>query len=146
VRDVALAVLVGLTSLAAYRLGARRLGLARAGLGGAVRATLEAVGLGVLFLAANLTLAALAIAAARALTGRFVPVYAIDDLAFVAVSLLQGVLFRWWWRRGRARDAGRTPRSGEPLRGRGRDHGRLRPPSGFAGGAGSTLIHREEDQ
>jgi hypothetical protein len=96
VRDVAFAVLVGLTSLAAYLLGARRNSVSRPGLGAAVRATLETVGLGVLFLAANLTLAALTVVLARAITGRFVAVYAIDDLAFTAVSLLQGILCRWW--------------------------------------------------
>ena len=51
-----------------------------------------------LFLAANLTLAAIVIALARAVTGRFVAVYAIDDLAFGALSLLQGIAFRWWLR------------------------------------------------
>ena len=95
-RDVAFVVLVGLTSGAAYLLGARRLGLSRAGLGTAARATLEAIGLGVLFLAANLGLAAVGVALARALTGAFVSVYTIDDLAIAAVSLLQGILFRWW--------------------------------------------------
>lgn len=99
-RDVTFVILVGLTSLAAYLLGARRLGLSRPGLGAATRATLEAVGLGVLFLAANLTLATLAVALARAVTGGFVSVYAIDDLALVAVSLLQGLLFRGWRDRG----------------------------------------------
>jgi hypothetical protein len=100
VRDVAFAVLVGLTSLAAYLLGARRNSVSRPGLGAAVRATLETVGLGVLFLVANLTLAAVAVALARAATGRFVSVYAIDDLALGAVSLVQAVLFRWWLARG----------------------------------------------
>ena len=98
--DVAFVILVGLTSLAAYLLGARRFGLSRPGLRAATRATLEAVGLGVLFLVANLALAALAVALARAVTGGFVPVYAIDDLALVAVSLLQGFFFRWWRDRG----------------------------------------------
>jgi hypothetical protein len=100
VRDLVFIVLVGLTSLAAWLLGARRRRLSRAGLGAAARATLETVGLGVLFLAANLALAALAVVLARALTGRFVSIYVIDDLALVAVSFLQAVCFRWWWDRG----------------------------------------------
>jgi hypothetical protein len=96
VRDLFLVTLVALTSAAAYAIGRRRVGLSRQGLGDASRATLEAVGLGVLFLAANLALAALAVALSRAATGRFVSVYAIDDLALTAVSLLQGIVFRWW--------------------------------------------------
>lgn len=99
-QDLALVVLVGLTSLAAYRYGARRLGLSHPGLAAAGRATLEAVGLGVLFFAANLGLAALGVALARAATGGFVSMYAIDDLALASVSLLQGTLFRWWCERG----------------------------------------------
>jgi hypothetical protein len=100
VRDLVFVVLVGLTSLAAWLLGARRRKLSRPGLGAAARATLETVGLGVLFLAGNLALAVLAVVLARALTGRFVSIYAIDDLALVAVSFLQAVCFRWWWDRG----------------------------------------------
>lgn len=99
-RDAVFVLLVVVTSFAAWLLGARRRGLSRAGLGAAARATLETVGLSVLFLAANLALAALAVVLARAVTGRFVSIYAIDDLALVAVSFLQGVCFRWWWDRG----------------------------------------------
>jgi len=100
VREVVLIILVGLSSLAAYRLGACRLRLSRPGLRAATRATLESVGLGVLFLAANLALATLAVGLARVVTGGFVSVYMIDELTVVAVSLLQGALFRWWWDRG----------------------------------------------
>lgn len=95
-RSVALVAVVALTSVAAYLIGARRLGLARPHLGAAIRATLEAVGLGVFFLAANLALAALTVALARAAAGRFVSVYSIDDLTLAVASLLQGIVFRWW--------------------------------------------------
>ena len=98
--EVALVLLVGLSSLAAYGLGARGAGRSRAGLGAATRATLETVGLGVLFLVANLGLATLTVALARVVTGRFVSLYAIDELVLVAVSLLQGIFFRWWRDRG----------------------------------------------
>src|SRR5262249_53172641 len=47
-------VLVALTSLATYLLGTRRLGLPRPGLGNAVQATLETIGMGVVFLMLNL--------------------------------------------------------------------------------------------
>ena len=96
VYDVGFVVLVGLTSLAAYLAGARWRALSRVGLPAAVRATLETVGLAVLFMAGNLVLAALGVALARLLTGRFVAVYAIDDLALTGASVLQAILFRWW--------------------------------------------------
>jgi hypothetical protein len=98
VRAAAVVVLAALTSLGAHLLGVRRLGLPPSGVGPAARATLEAVGLAALFLAANLVLAGLAVALGRSVAG-FVSLYAIDDLALAAVSLLQGFLFRWWWGR-----------------------------------------------
>jgi hypothetical protein len=90
-------VLVALTSLAAYLVGTRRLGLPRPGLGIAVQATLEAIGMGVIFLALNLGLGILAIALVRAGRGHFVSAYTIDDLALAMISLFQGIIFRWWW-------------------------------------------------
>lgn len=98
-RDVALIVLVGLSSLAGYLLGTRRFGLSPPGLAAAAQATLEAIGMAAVFLVANLGLAALGVALGRTVTGGFVSVYAVDDLALVAASLLQGFLFRWWWGR-----------------------------------------------
>ena len=56
----------------------------------------KAIGLGVVFLAVNLALTVLPILAARAWTGRFVSVYGIDEVTIAAVSLLQGLVFRWW--------------------------------------------------
>jgi hypothetical protein len=96
VQDAALLAVVALSSVAAYLIGTRGLGLSRRDLGAAIRVTLEAVGLGVLFLVANLPLAALTVALARAAVGRFVSVYSIDDLALTVASLLQGIVFRWW--------------------------------------------------
>ena len=46
---------LGVTCLAAYLWGTRRVGLSGAGLRDALAATLETIGLAVLFLAANLT-------------------------------------------------------------------------------------------
>jgi hypothetical protein len=99
VRGLSLAAILGLTSVVGYLIGARRLGLAGAGLRDAAAAALEAIGLGVLFLAANLALAVLPVLAARAWGGEFVSLYQIDDVTIAAVSLLQGLVFRWW--RGR---------------------------------------------
>jgi hypothetical protein len=90
-------VLVALTSLVAYLVGIRRLGSPDRGLAGAVAATFEAVGLAVLFLVANLGLTVFALALVRGVAGHFISVYAIDDLTLVSASLLQGVVFRWWW-------------------------------------------------
>jgi hypothetical protein len=99
VRDLAIAAL-GLTCLGSYLLGTRRLGLSRAGLRAAVAATLEAIGLGVLFFAVNLALVVLPILAARAWTGRFVSLYGLDHVTIATVSLLQALVFRWWRDRG----------------------------------------------
>jgi hypothetical protein len=100
VRDAVLLALLGLTSLALYLVGVRRLGLSPAGFRAACHATLEVVGLGVVFFALNTALAVLAVAAARVVTGGFVSLYAIDDLTIGAASLLQGLVWRWWRDRG----------------------------------------------
>ena len=99
-RGLSLIAALGLTCLGGYLLGTRRLGLSRAGLRDAVAATLETIGLGVLFFAANVALTVLPLLAARAWTGRFVSVYGLDDITIATVSLLQGLVFRWWRGRG----------------------------------------------
>jgi hypothetical protein len=63
-------------------------------------ATLEAIGLGVLFFAANSALTLLPILGGRVLTGTFVSVYQFDQVTIAAVSLLQGIVVRWWRDRG----------------------------------------------
>jgi hypothetical protein len=97
VRGAFLLGLVACTSLAAYWLGARALGLPRRRLGAATRRMLECVGLTLVFFAANLALALLAIVAARRLTRGFVSLYLVNDLVLVALSLLQALVFAWWW-------------------------------------------------
>jgi hypothetical protein len=92
-------LLVGLTSLGAYLVGARGLGLSRAGLGGALCAMLEAIGMATVFLLANIGLAALGLGLVRGAGGHFISVYSIDDFALVTLSSLQGFVFRWWWGR-----------------------------------------------
>ncbi|HEY7139886.1 MAG TPA: hypothetical protein VIE44_07305 [Methylomirabilota bacterium] len=99
-RGAVLILTLGLTCLAGYLWGTRRLGLSHAALRAAAAATLEAVGLGVLFLAGNLALSMLPVLAARAWTGWFVSIYGVDYVTITAVSLLQGLLFRWWRGRG----------------------------------------------
>ena len=95
--EVTVLLVIGLSSLAGYFLGARRFGLSRPELAAAVRATVEAIGMAIVFFVANLGLSALAIVLARTVTGRFVSAYSVDELALAVVSLLQGFFFRWWW-------------------------------------------------
>lgn len=88
-----------MTSLGAYVLGVKNLGLASSGLRVAVGRMLEYVGVGLVFLMANVGLGALAILITRSATGGFLSVYALNDVALVIISLLQGLAFQFW-RRG----------------------------------------------
>jgi hypothetical protein len=97
VRGAFILGLVACTSLAAYVIGARGLGLSRRGLRVAVGRMLECVGLTLVFFAANLALAMLLILAARRLTRGFVSLYLANDLALAGLSLLQALIFAWWW-------------------------------------------------
>jgi hypothetical protein len=87
-------VTVGLTSLGARALG--RASGARGGWASAPRAwiPIEALGLGMLFLAANVVVATVAILIGRAISEEYVPIYVLDDGAMLAASLVQGVWFR----------------------------------------------------
>ena len=98
--DLGLAVVLGLTCLAGYLVGRRRLGLSTVGLRAAAAAALETIGLGVLFLLANLALTMLPILASRALGARFVSIYSGEYVTLAIVSLLQGLVLRWWRDRG----------------------------------------------
>jgi hypothetical protein len=97
---VALAAALLLTCLGSYLYGRRRHGLAPESLRDAVAATLETIGLGVLFLVTNLALVLLPLLILRAWSGRFVSVYSIDGAAIAAVSLVQALVYRWWRDRG----------------------------------------------
>jgi hypothetical protein len=100
VRGLGVAAVVGLTCLGGYLWGARRLSLSCTGLRAAAAATLEAIGLGVLFLAVNLALVVLPFLAVRAMTSTFVSFHDVDQVTIATVSLLQGFVGRWWWDRG----------------------------------------------
>ena len=88
--------LAGLTSVAAYLLGARRLGLEPARLGTALGKMLETVGAVLIFLAADLLVAVVLVVALRGVTGTFVSVYVTDDTVWLGLALLQGLVFQWW--------------------------------------------------
>lgn len=96
-------VLVGLTSVGAYLVGARALGLSGSGVREAIGAMFECVGMTLVFLVVNLALGMVVILAARQFTRGFVPLYLAADEAFLALSLLQGLTFRWWQEASRRR-------------------------------------------
>jgi len=93
----ALAVVVlGLTSLGAYLIGRGRLGLAPARLRHAVGRTLDCVGLGIVFLLANLAIGAAVILTLRMATGAFVSMYILNDSTLLTLSMLQALVVQWW--------------------------------------------------
>lgn len=101
-------VLVATTSMAALILGLRIRGLSGRGLRDALRLTAEALGVGFLFLAANVGLGALATLAGRAVGAPFVSLYASTDVTLLPLSLLQGLVVRLW-----AESEPRGPRRGD---------------------------------
>lgn len=93
--------LVIVTSGGVWLVGTRRLGLPRAGLLPAGARMLEAVGFLMVFLALNLGLGGIAILAWRGITGRFASLYLLNDATLGVFSLVQAVIFHWWWQAGR---------------------------------------------
>jgi len=91
-------LLVALTSLGAFLVGTRRLGLRASGLRRAGHRVLECAGLTVLFLAANLAVGGAVVLGLRVVEGRFVSVYALNDVTLLGLSALQALAFAWWRR------------------------------------------------
>ena len=87
---------MGLTSAAAYLVGARRLGLSRRGLRAAAGKAIETLGTTVVFAAVNLGLGLTIALGTRPLTGNFVSTYLLADPAWLLPSLLQGLTFQLW--------------------------------------------------
>lgn len=94
--EIFLLALVGLTSLGAYVAGTKWLGLSARQLRAAASKMLEAVGTTLCFAIVNLAAAVIIILLARGLTGRFVSLYLVDDVAWLVLSVLQGLAFQWW--------------------------------------------------
>jgi len=90
--------LVALTSVGAYIVGTRVLALERVSLRPALGEALECLGLAVVFLVVNLAAGLTSIFGFRALTGRFVSVYWLNDLSLVVLSVLEALVFHRWWR------------------------------------------------
>jgi hypothetical protein len=93
--------LVLVTSGGVWLVGTRRLGLPPAGLLPAGARMLEAVGFLMVFLALNLGLGGIAILAWRGITGRFASLYLLNDATLGVFSLIQALIFHWWWQGGR---------------------------------------------
>jgi len=94
--SITLVLIVGVTSLGAYLAATRFADLRRGELRGAVMETLECLGLVVIFFLANFAVGTALILGLRALTGRFISVYIVNDATLAVLSLLQAlVLHRW---------------------------------------------------
>jgi hypothetical protein len=87
---------VAASSLGAYVLGARRLGLQPGRLPAALGAALETLGVAVAFFGVNLVAGLAVILAFRSLGGRFVPIYLTNDVTWIGLALLQGLVFQAW--------------------------------------------------
>jgi len=98
-QELLLPSLVVATSLGAYLVGAWLLRLPRAGLRRAVARALEALGLLMLFGALNLGLGIAFVLAYRGITGDFLSFYLLNDAVLGILSLVQALIFQWWWAR-----------------------------------------------
>jgi len=97
-------VVVGLTSVGIYLIGAKRLGLPPSGFRKAVGKMLEGVGMTLILFVVNLAAGSFAILAAGILTGEF-SLYLITHEAekWLVLSLFQALTFQWWQELSRAR-------------------------------------------
>ena len=96
-------VAVALTSLVAYVFAVKRLGWQPSDLGRALGRMAESLGTGVIFAVVSVLAAAGLVLGLRMLTNRFFSLYSLDDLVWLAVSMLQG----WAW--GLWRDSKAAP-------------------------------------
>ena len=90
-------VVVALTSVGIYLIGAKRLGLPPSGFRKAVGKMLEGVGMTLVLFAVNLAAGAFTILAAGMVTGEF-SLYLITHEAdkWLVLSLVQALTFQWW--------------------------------------------------
>jgi hypothetical protein len=94
--SLTLVFVVVLTSLGAYLAATRYAGLRRADLPRAVVETLECLGLVLIFLLANIAVGTALILGLRAVTGRFISVYIVNDATLAILSLLQALVIHRW--------------------------------------------------
>jgi hypothetical protein len=93
-----LLIALAASSAGAVLVGTRWLGLPRAALTRGLGMTLEAIGLGVVFFAANVLAGMAFISAIRITTGWFLSVYVMDDLVLPLLSLFEAMIFQAWRR------------------------------------------------
>ena len=93
--------MVVLTSVVAYFLATRTLRLEPRSLRSAITEALELLGLSIIFLIANLAAGISLILGARALSGRFLSVYWVNDSTLGLMSFFQAIVFHCWRRRAR---------------------------------------------
>jgi len=91
--------IIALTSLGAYFVGTRGFGLRRDRLTPATIEALECLGLVMVFLVGNLAAGVALILGLRALTGRFISMYWLNDVSVLALSLVQALVLQSWLRR-----------------------------------------------
>ena len=89
-------VIIGVTSVGGYLYGKEVLGLSNRELATAGRTALECVWFSLVFFALNLLVAFAGILASRVAFGRFVSIYNLSDITLLILSLLQGIVFRFW--------------------------------------------------
>jgi len=102
-------VMVGLTSVGTYVVGVAWLRLPAGAINTAIGRVLECVGATLAFAVLNVSLATAVVLTLRAVTGRFVSVYLVNDDTWLAFSLLQGLTFHWWRELARARQRANRP-------------------------------------
>lgn len=111
---VVIVSLVMLTSAAGFLVGRNLLGLSGPDLGRAIRQMLECCGVSFMFGLANLIIGVVVIVVFREITGTFVSLYFVNDIALILASVLQGIVFFCWYDlaiRGEAADRSPTRRS-----------------------------------
>ena len=89
-------VTVVLTSLIAYLFARNRRRLRTVELARALGRLADLVGTGAIFAVVNVVAAAAIVLGIRGVTDRFVSLYSIADPTWLAVSMLQGCLWRLW--------------------------------------------------
>ena len=89
--------IVALTSIGGYVVAVKWLGFPGRALRPAFDRTLECIGVTMIFATLNVAFAGAVILGLRSLAGIFVSIYVINDIAWLGLSLAQGLTF-WWWR------------------------------------------------
>ncbi|SRR5574338_349617 len=96
---VLLLVVAGMTSLGAG-LALRRSGVETRGLAATLGDVFALAGTVTLFYLANVALGLGVVLGIRSMSSHFISVYVLDDSSLMVLSLLQGVVFFCWRRRG----------------------------------------------